>query len=115
MHLEQVFRRFRTLESTGLVYRLNAGATEAEFRECEDRIGVSLPPQIIPFWTAINGLVVDDPPLEVLPISKFSIKGKSLIFATCKNDVQIAFDTSALNDSKQWSIINADTGYHVTY
>lgn len=114
MHLEQVIRRFRTLESTGLVCRLNAGADEAQFRECEERLGVSLPAQIVAFWTEINGLRVDDPPLEVLPLSQLYLEGTALIFASCHTDVRLAFDTSAINCAGEWSIISVHTRYRIT-
>lgn len=97
------------------MYRLNAGATEAEVHECEERLSVLVTTAIVPFWTVINGLLVDNPRLEVLPLSKFSLEGKSLVFAICSNDMSIAFDTAGVNVANQWSIINARTGYRVTY
>ncbi len=115
MQLNQVLQRFKTLAETGLVYRVNAGASDAELQETEERLLVQLPTQVRSFWTAMDGVVVDDPAFEVLPLSDFTLDRGLLIFVTCNNEVQIAFDTSSKNVAGQWSIVNAGTGYRITY
>jgi len=113
VHLDQVVNRFKTL--TGTVYRLNTGASETELRQTEHRLLLELPAPVRAFWTSINGLIVEDPPFEMLPLSQFSVDGGLLVFARCSHNVRIAFDTRTKNEAGQWSIVNADTLYQITY
>ncbi len=113
MHLDQVRKRFTALTST--VYLLNAGACETELRETENRLSLQFPAPVRTFWTFMNGLSVDDPPFEVLPLSKFSVDAGALVFARCNAEVRVAFDTRVANEAGEWSVINADTGYRITY
>jgi hypothetical protein len=97
------------------VYRLNPRACESDLREAELRLGLELPAQVRTLWAEVNGLTVDDPLLRLLPLSEFTVQAGLLMFAECDGTVQIAFDTNSINEAGQWSIVNADTGYRITY
>jgi hypothetical protein len=83
------------------VYRLNTGASETELRQTEHRLFLELPAPARAFWMSINGLIVEDPPFEVLPLSQFSVDGGLLAFARCSHNVRIAFDTRTENEAGQ--------------
>jgi cell wall assembly regulator SMI1 len=55
MHLYQIRRRFDSLASKGLVYRLAPGATLEEIRTAETLLGLEFPEQVVSFWDVAFG------------------------------------------------------------
>ncbi|HZR30122.1 MAG TPA: SMI1/KNR4 family protein [Terriglobales bacterium] len=115
MHLDQVVRRLDLLGGQGLVYRLAPGATLGMMQKSEARLGVKFPEQVAAFWAAFDGLKVDTPPFKILSLEETKREGELIVFCICDQSVHIAFDVSKMNQAGQWSIINAKTGYCITY
>jgi hypothetical protein len=114
MHLYRIRRRFDSLASRGLVYRLAPEATLEEIQTAEARIGLEFPEQVVSFWKAFNGLEVKDPPFKILSLSEMNREAGLLTFSLGDRTVRIAFDVRGHNEAEQWSIVNADTNYLVT-
>ena len=114
MHLDQIARRFGSLAHQGLIYRLAPGAALGILQEAEVRLNVKFPDQVIAFWSAFDGIEVDDPPLKILSVREMKRVGDLIVFGVCDTTVRIAFDVSATNKAGQWSILNAETGYSIT-
>jgi hypothetical protein len=115
VRLDQITARFRVLERTGLIYSLNGGAAEEAIGEVERSLGLLLPDQVRAFWSNFNGLSVEDPSFQILPLSDFALEGDLLIFGICNRKARLAFDISKVNERGQWFIVNADTRYQITF
>lgn len=115
MHLHQISRRFEKLAQNGLEYHLGPPATAAAIDAAESRLEVRLPEQVRRFYSAFDGLEVVDPPFKLFPLSELHRDGSLLEFCRCDGIHRLAFDTSQLNPRDQWFIVNADTGYRVTF
>lgn len=115
MHLNHLIPQFQKRESQGtLAYRILLPATGEQIAAAEQRLSVSFPLQVKLFYQQLNGLHVDDPPLEILPLDRLEFDSKSrLHFATLDNCHSLYFATSFLNEARQWDILAAD-GYRVT-
>jgi hypothetical protein len=110
MLLEQIHSRFNNLsQDRELKYYLGTPATEPEILKTEQRLGVSFPAQVESFYKYYNGLRVDDPQLEILPIERltFALPNR-LHFATVDNNRHLFFDVSAMNAADQWTVVTAD-------
>lgn len=114
MQLYQIRRRFDSLASSGLVYRLAPGATLEDIQTTEARLGLEFPEQIVSFWKAFNGLEVKDPPFKIMSLPEMNREAGLLTFSLCDRTVRMAFDVRERNQAGQWSIVNADTNYRVT-
>jgi len=115
VYIDQVLNRFTTLATKGLAFRLNGGADARTVHEAEERFGVEFPEQVAQFWTAIDGLQVEDPPFELASLSEMLLDNGLLVFGRCDRHVRLAFDARSRNEADRWSIVNADTGYRITF
>lgn len=115
MHLNQIARRFESLAQQGLIYRLAPGAGLDMLKHTEVCFNVKFPEQVTDFWSAFDGLEVDEPPFKILSVREMQREGDLLVFAICDRGVRIAFDISVTNEAGQWSILNAATGYFITF
>ena len=115
MHLEQLPSRFSNLsQNRELKFSLASPASDEELREAEQKLGLSFPAQIRLFYRSYNGLRVDEPHLEVLPVERLSFsKPNRLHFATLNGSEHLYFDVSGFNEAEQWDIVAAD-GFSVT-
>ena len=99
----------------GLKYFLAGPAFEEEIVAAERRLNVSFPPQVKRFYQSYNGLRVDDPQLEVLPMERLDfVSPNRLHFATLDGNRRLFFDVSHLNQANQWFIV-AEDDYLVTF
>lgn len=64
---------------------------------------------------AFKGLEVDTPHIKLRPIEEFERQGAGLIFAQCDRTVSLAFEILERNEAGEWAIVNAETGYRITY
>jgi hypothetical protein len=79
------------------------------------QLGCELPEQICFFYRQMNGLKVEDPSFDILPIQELEVdESKTIHFATADGDRRICFDCSRLNEAGQWDIIDATSGYRIT-
>lgn len=117
MHLEHLPRNFDTRrESIGLRATLHAPANPIAFENAETRIDHRIPDQIRAFYSTFNGLTIEDPPFEILPVDELVLDDHSRIhFATADRIHLICFDCSHLNEARQWDIVNPSTGDRITY
>lgn len=115
MEIDQIRRRFDRLVSTGVECRIREGATLASIRITEERLQVRFPEPVVEVWSAINGIEVTDPRLVIYPVEGFVMEAGRLVFAECDGGVRLAFDATMRNEAGQWSIVNAETGYLITY
>lgn len=83
--------------------------------DTENRLNVSIPAKIKQFYSAFNGLSVNSPKLEVLPLSKLAVNSGIITFAIFNGSHKLGFNIAELNHCDQWSIVNVDTNYLVTY
>jgi len=114
MHLDDIPLRFQRLAGKReLSYSLAAPASDDEMLSAERRLGISFPAQVELFYRSFNGLQVDDPPLEVLPVEHLNFASNRLHFATLDGSHPLYFDVSRTNEAEQWDIVSADE-YQVT-
>lgn len=62
-----------------------------------------------------NGMEVDTPHIKLWPIEEFQRQGAKLVFAQCDRTVSLAFEILERNEAGEWFIVNAETGYRITY
>ena len=115
MHLDQISRRLEKLRRQGVEYRLGPGAPAAAIDAAEARLGVTFPQQVRRFYSANDGLEVADPAFKIFALSELARDGALIEFSRCDHIHRLAFDTSQLNERDQWFIVNADTGYRITF
>lgn len=115
MRLEQLPSRFNALsQSRELKYSLAGPASAAEIARVEQKLGLSFPEQVELFYRSYNGLRVEEPHLEVLPVERLSLSMPNrLHFATLNGSEHLSFDVSRANEAEQWDIVAAD-GFRVT-
>lgn len=115
MHIADLPLRFQRLAGKGeLKYSLAAPVSEDEMLRAERRLGISFPAQVELFYRSFNGLRVDDPQLEVLPVERLNFASPDrLHFATLDGGRPLYFDVSRTNEAEQWDIVAADD-YRVT-
>jgi len=90
-------------------YSLAGPASDEEILSAERRLALSFPAQVRLFYRSFNGLRVDDPQLEVLPIGRLSLASPNrLHFATLDVSRSLYFDVSHVNEAEQWDIVAAD-------
>ena len=116
MHLEQITSRFQKVsKQRQLKYSLAGAASEEDILTVEQRLSLSFPEQVKLFYRHFNGLRVDDPQLEVLPIERLDFASPNrLHFATLDGNREIFFDVSHINEASQWDIVALDD-YRVTF
>jgi hypothetical protein len=110
MHLEQVSSELQKLsEKDNLIYSLGKCVSLADILRAEQKLDVTFPAQIKLFYESYNGLRVDDPQLEVLPLEGLHfVTPEKLNFAVIDGKHQLYFDTSQINEADQWDIISED-------
>ncbi len=116
MELEQIARQLeRRAQQRGLHYWLGPPAPEAAIAHAEQQLGVVFPAQINRFYRHYNGLRVEAPFLEVLPLEQLALTNKPrLHFAVIDHAQHLYFDISHRNAADQWDIITAG-GARVTF
>lgn len=115
MLLEHIPSRFKNLSSHQVLkYFLANGAPESRIEEAEQRLAISFPQQVKCFYQHYDGLRVDDPQLEILPIEQINFSSPNrLHFATLDGNRYLFLDTSKRNEANQWDIVTAE-GFRVT-
>ena len=115
MHLEELPSRFTNLsQKRELKYSLANPASVEDVERGEQKLGVSFPARIRQFYRSYNGLRVEDPHLEVLPVEHLSFSmSDRLHFATLNWSQHRYFDVSHINEAEEWDILSAD-GFRVT-
>jgi hypothetical protein len=116
MHLhdfqQNVERRSAVL---GFKYQMGASASEALLQSTGNRLQVSFPEPVRLLYRCCNGLTIDSPALEVLPLEKLQADASSrIVFSILDSRHAICFDTSHFNEAGEWDILNHATGYRVT-
>lgn len=93
---------------------LAESASEVDVSQAEENLDVSFPEQVALFYRNFNGLRVENPPLEVLPIERLDFAFPNLLhFATFDGENRLYFDTAQTNAAEQWNIVTED-GFCVT-
>jgi hypothetical protein len=115
MLLEQLPSRFSNLQQNReLKYFLPGPASDEEVARGEQKLGLSFPAPVALFYRSYNGLRVEEPHLEVLPVERLSLSMPNrLHFATVDGSKHLYFDVSRINEAEQWDIVTAD-GFRVT-
>ena len=117
MHLDDFGREFeKRAEKRGLAYELRPPATHAQLATAQRRLAVTFHEQIIRFYSFCDGFEVVEPHFSVNSLHDLDYIDRHLIhLATVDNCHRFAFDTSEMNEAGQWFIVNATTGYRVTF
>jgi hypothetical protein len=115
MQLEHFALQLEKLsQQCGINYSLGEPASEDDISQAEEKLGVSFPSKVSLFYKSFNGLRVENPQLEVLPIEQLNfVFPNRLHFATIDGKHRLYFDTSQINVAGQWNIL-AEDGYCVT-
>ena len=115
MQLEHFPLRFEKLsESLGFNYSLGEPTSESDVSQTAENLGVSFPAQVSLFYRHFNGLRVENPQIEVLPIEQLAfVFPNRLHFVTLDENRKLFFDTSHFNDAEQWDVVTED-GFCVT-
>ena len=111
-----VLDRFRRQhERTGLRFAAGQPASQATIADAAKRLGLTFPPEVAAVYAQADGLTVEDPALEVLPIRRLTfIAPHQLHFGTVDGRHELCFDTSALNAAGQWTVVEPKSGYEIT-
>ena len=64
------------LNKLGLDYKLHSGASELEIQDAQIRLEVSFPSKVYSFYKNINGLIVNEPKLEVYGLNNVKRRAK---------------------------------------
>jgi hypothetical protein len=105
----------RRAELAGLRLDVGQPASPTAIAAAAARLGVSFPPEVATIYSHADGLTIEDPDLEVLPIERLAfVAPNRLHFATAGGRHRLCFDTSALNAAGQWTVVAAESGYEVT-
>ena len=115
VHLDHIPRRLERLGREGLGYRIAPGASSEAIEAAERRLGVTFPEQVRRLYGALDGFEVLDPPFKLYSLAELERDGPLLEFCLCDHVHRLALDTGAINVAGQWFIVNAQTGYHITY
>jgi len=115
MHLEQIPGRIEKLRHSGIECRIASGAAADVVQATEQRLGVTLPEQVFRFYSAFDGLTVAEPNFTVYALRDLEREGSLLHFCQCDHLHRLAFETASINTAEQWFIVNAETGYRITY
>lgn len=115
MRLDQMQPRLAELAEQGIQCRMAPGTSGETLDSAETRLGCRFPEQVRQFYRACDGLEVSDPPFKVYALSEMVREGPLLEFCRCDGVHRLALDTSMINEAGQWSIVNADTGYRITF
>jgi hypothetical protein len=108
-------RLARRAERTGLRYAAGTPASPAALVDAAERLGVDFPPEVAAVYAQADGLTVDEPPLEFLPLERLAFVAPArLHFATVDGRHRLCFDTSQLNGAEQWAVVAAESEYKVT-
>lgn len=90
-------------------------ATMDEMERCEERLGVRLLPPVREMYRSFDGLQIEDPRFAIYSLEGIKRCGDLLVFCVCDHGHRLALDTRELNEAGEWFIVNAETGYRVTY
>ncbi|XXF77594.1 SMI1/KNR4 family protein [Myxococcaceae bacterium GXIMD 01537] len=105
-------RRART---SGLRFQLSPPATEDALEQVARVIGAPLPSQVLLFYRAYNGMLVEEPNLRVLPVEELKLASAGRVpFAMVGDGHWLAFEVGARNVADQWDIVSMDTRAVVT-
>ena len=115
MHLDHIQRRFEKLGQQGLEYRIAPAASTEAIDAAEHRLGVTFPEQVRRFYSAFDGIEVLDPPFKLYALEEMAREGSLLEFCLCDHVHRLAFETGQINHAGQWFIVNAETGYRITF
>ena len=115
MHLEQVSSELQKLsKQNDLIYSLGKAASKEDIFRAEQKLDVVFPARIKLFYESYNGLRVEAPRIEVLPLERLRfVKANKLNFATIDSEHQLYFNTARINEAEQWDIIS-ENEYLVT-
>ena len=115
MQIEHFALQFEKLSKLrDLRYSLGKPTLEVDASQAEEKLGVSFPAQVSLFYRHLNGLHVEEPPLEILPIEQLNfVFPNRLHFATLDGNRRLYFDTSKINAAEQWNVV-AEDDYCVT-
>jgi cell wall assembly regulator SMI1 len=96
MRLEHLRLQFQERERRGeFSCCVSPPASHEDISEAEQRLKVSFPQQVKMFYQCLNGLRVESPPLEILPIDRLHRDSETrLHFATLDDSRPLYFDTS---------------------
>ena len=110
MYLEHVARKFERLQhQRGIISSLGKPPSENLISKVENNLGVSFPAKVALFYKHFNGLRVEDPHVEILPIEQLNfVSPNRLHFATFDRNNRVFFETSQLNEVEQWNIVAED-------
>ncbi len=98
-----------------LVIHLNDPASNEDILRAENRLSIGFPQQIKMFYQHYNGVSLEDPHLEVLPLNELGYQSEGKIyFASFDNSVKVCFEINRLNEAKQWDIVNCENGFLIT-
>jgi hypothetical protein len=115
LNYDAFHRRFAKHLGSGAEGSVGRPATVDAIERCEKRLGVSLPPAVREMYLSFDGLKAGHPPFVIYPLEGIVRDENLLVFSICDQAHQLAFDTRELNRAAQWFIVNADTGYRITY
>ncbi len=99
----------------GLQYQLGMPAIQEQIAQAEQNLSVTFSDQIRMFYSTCNGLVVQEPHLEIFSLEHLIKEEHMLHFAVINRNHQLCFDCSHLNEANQWNIIHYHDGYIITF
>lgn len=115
VNLNHLSRRFESLARDGLEYQIAPPASRSAIEDTERRLGVIFPDQVRLLFETCDGIEVTQPAFKLYPLAELQRDGTLLEFCLCDRVHRLAFETREINAAGQWSIVNVDTGYRVTF
>ena len=97
-----------------LEFTLETAVSSSTIYNIEEKLNLKFPEQVKLFYLSCNGLATKHPSLHIYKIENLELDGNLLIFAKFNDTNEVAFDTSQLNNAKQWNIVNAKNKFCIT-
>ncbi|WP_339075315.1 SMI1/KNR4 family protein [Teredinibacter turnerae] len=104
----------KNIEKLNLAFEVGKALDVESLDLKEQELDLKFPEQFRIFYLAINGLLVEDPPLRIYSLSELEKDGSLLAFAEFNESHLLALETDKLNVAGQWTVVNKNTGFEVT-
>ncbi len=117
MHLDNFIQQLDKLgeANEGFDYSLGKSLNQNDITAVQNNLCIQLPEKTKDFIYQTNGLLTSNPNFELIELDAWKIDDGLIHFATFDNSIKVYFDTRKLNQANEWSIINKDNDYILTY
>jgi hypothetical protein len=108
MEIKDIKKKLGTLGSDSN-FMANPALKKSAIEAYEFNSDQKIPEKIKEFYLEMNGLKLEKPNLEIFKMEDWTIQENKLIqFAKVENQKQLSFDSSSINKSNSWNILDQE-------